>query len=109
MWFSHSRIIPTAVTNCISLLIISSKARSCVDIRLILGRAAVVAMDILTHSCGFGSRSWLPWRGNAQACISQAERLVSALATNLPLAHVLPAQDEGDTHSLALLYSSPTF
>lgn len=50
-----------------------------------------------------------PGCGNAQACISQAESLIAVLVTNLPLAHVLPAQDEGDTHSLALLYSSPTF
>ena len=48
MWFFHSCIILRAVINCISLLIISSKARSYADVLFIPGRATVVAVDILT-------------------------------------------------------------
>lgn len=59
--FFHSHIILRAVINCITLIIISSDARSSADIQFSLGRAAVVDVDILTRPCGFGSCSQLLW------------------------------------------------
>lgn len=73
-----------------------------------------MAMDISAHCCAFGSGSQLLWRvvmpKPAQTRLKgDGKEMIAALITHLPLAHVLPAQDEGDTHSLALLYSSPMF
>lgn len=94
--FFHSPIILRAVINCISFAIISSKE---------LCRRSVYPGQ--SHGSGCGHINTLLWiwflqlaslvSSNVQACISQAERLVAALLTNLSLAHVFLPQKVSST------------